>query len=173
MLNMRPIKTLQIYFLFSLIAISSPLRTENLADVYELALKNDPLLKAAEATYRAGKENRTQGIAGLLPTLSVGGSTNWNEYRVEEQIIDQYNSNSYLASLNQPIFRLDKWFQFERGTALSEAASAEFAYQQQETMIRVASAYFNVLNSIDSLNAARAEEKAIGRQKDLAKKGLM
>ena len=170
MLYMRPIKTLQIYFLFSLIAISSPLRTENLADVYELALKNDPLLKAAEATYRAGKENRTQGIAGLLPTLSVGGSTNWNEYRVEEQIIDQYNSNSYLASLNQPIFRLDKWFQFERGTALSEAASAEFAYQQQETMIRVASAYFNVLNSIDSLNAARAEEKAIGRQKDLAKK---
>ena len=170
MLNMRPIKTLQIYFLVSLIAISSPLRTENLADVYELALKNDPLLKAAEATYRAGKENRTQGIAGLLPTLSVGGSTNWNEYRVEEQLIDQYNSNSYLASLNQPIFRLDKWFQFERGTALSEAASAEFAYQQQETMIRVASAYFNVLNSIDSLNAARAEEKAIGRQKDLAKK---
>ena len=170
MLNMRPIKTLQIYFLFSLIAISSSLRTENLADVYELALKNDPLLKAAEATYRAGKENRTQGIAGLLPTLSVGGSTNWNEYRVEEQLIDQYNSNSYLASLNQPIFRLDKWFQFERGTALSEAASAEFAYQQQETMIRVASAYFNVLNSIDSLNAARAEEKAIGRQKDLAKK---
>ena len=170
MLNMRPIKTLQIYFLFSLIAISSPLRTENLADVYELALKNDPLLKAAEATYRVGKENRSQGIAGLLPTLSVGGSTNWNEYRVEEQIIDQYNSNSYLASLNQPIFRLDKWFQFERGTALSEAASAEFAYQQQETMIRVASAYFNVLNSIDSLNAARAEEKAIGRQKDLAKK---
>jgi len=170
MLNMRSIKTLQIYFLFSLIAISSSLRTENLADVYELALKNDPLLKAAEATYRAGKENRTQGIAGLLPTLSVGGSTNWNEYRVEEQLIDQYNSNSYLASLNQPIFRLDKWFQFERGTALSEAASAEFAYQQQETMIRVASAYFNVLNSIDSLNAARAEEKAIGRQKDLAKK---
>ena len=102
--------------------------------------------------------------------MSVGGSTNWNEYRVEEQLIDQYNSNSYLASLNQPIFRLDKWFQFERGTALSEAASAEFAYQQQETMIRVASAYFNVLNSIDSLNAARAEEKAIGRQKDLAKK---
>lgn len=167
---MRTIKNLQIYIPLILVIFSAPIKAENLADVYELALKNDPLLKAAEATYRAGKENRVQGIAGLLPTLSVGGSTNWNEYRVEEQLIDQYNSNSYLASLNQPIFRLDKWFQFERGTALSEAASAEFAYQQQETMIRVASAYFNVLNSIDSLNAARAEEKAIGRQKDLAKK---
>ena len=159
-------------FIVSLILIFgiNSLRTENLAEVYELALKNDPLLKAAEATYRAGKENKAQGIAGLLPSLTVSGTTTWNEYRVEEQLIDQYNSNAYLANLNQPIFRLDKWFQFERGNALSEAAAAEFAYQQQETMIRVASAYFNVLNSIDSLNAARAEEKAIGRQKDLAKK---
>ena len=146
------------------------LKSENLSDVYELALKNDPLLRAAEATYRAGKENKSQGIAGLLPTLSIGGSTNWNEYRVEEQLQDQYNSNSYYGNINQPIFRLDKWFQFERGTALSESAEAEFAYQQQETMIRVASAYFNVLNSFDNLNAAEAEEKAIQRQKDLAKK---
>ena len=164
--------TNKFFLLLSLLSIiiTGSIKAENLADVYELALKNDPLLRAAEATYRAGKENKRQGIAGLLPTLSISGSTNWNEYRVEEQLQDQYNSNSYLANLNQPIFRLDKWFQFERGTALSEAAEAEFAYQQQETMIRVASAYFNVLNSIDSLNAAKAEEKAIGRQKDLAKK---
>ena len=153
-----------------LLTLAGFLKSENLSDVYELALKNDPLLRAAEATYRAGKENKSQGIAGLLPTLSIGGSTNWNEYRVEEQLQDQYNSNSYYGNINQPIFRLDKWFQFERGTALSESAEAEFAYQQQETMIRVASAYFNVLNSIDSLNAAEAEEKAIQRQKDLAKK---
>ena len=164
--------TNKFFLLLSLLSIiiTGSIKAENLADVYELALKNDPLLRAAEASYRAGKENKRQGIAGLLPTLSISGSTNWNEYRVEEQLQDQYNSNSYLANLNQPIFRLDKWFQFERGTALSEAAAAEFAYQQQETMIRVASAYFNVLNSIDSLNAAKAEEKAIGRQKDLAKK---
>ena len=164
--------TNKFFLLLSLLSIiiTGSIKAENLADVYELALQNDPLLRAAEATYRAGKENKRQGIAGLLPTLSISGSTNWNEYRVEEQLQDQYNSNSYLANLNQPIFRLDKWFQFERGTALSEAAEAEFAYQQQETMIRVASAYFNVLNSIDSLNAAKAEEKAIGRQKDLAKK---
>ena len=164
--------TNKFFLLLSLLSIiiTGSIKAENLADVYELALKNDPLLRAAEATYRTGKENKRQGIAGLLPTLSISGSTNWNEYRVEEQLQDQYNSNSYLANLNQPIFRLDKWFQFERGTALSEAAAAEFAYQQQETMIRVASAYFNVLNSIDSLNAAKAEEKAIGRQKDLAKK---
>mgnify|MGYP003308177050 CR=1 FL=1 len=154
----------------SLSFVSTFLKAENLEEVYELALKNDPLLKAAEASYRAGKENKVQGRSGLLPNLSVSGSTNWNEYRVMDQIIDQYNSNNYSARLTQPVFRMDKWFQFRRGKALTQSAEAEFAYQQQETMIRVASAYFNVLNSIDSLNAARAEEKAIGRQKDLAKK---
>ena len=159
-----------IIFSLSLSFVSTFLKAENLEEVYELALKNDPLLKAAEASYRAGKENKVQGRSGLLPNLSVSGSTNWNEYRVMDQIIDQYNSNNYSGRLSQPLFRMDKWFQFKRGKSLSESAEAEFAYQQQETMIRVASAYFNVLNSIDSLNAARAEEKAIGRQKDLAKK---
>ena len=167
---MNSIRSLSLFVSLVLITLTSPIRGENLSDVYELALKNDPLLRAAEATYRAGKENKVQGIAGLLPTLSVGGSTNWNEYRIEDNLVDQYNSNAYFSTINQPLFRVDKWFQFKRGSALSESAEAEFAYQQQETMIRVASAYFNVLNSIDSLNAAKAEEKAIGRQKDLAKK---
>ena len=90
------------------VAFIGSIRAENLSDIYELALKNDPLLRAAEATYRVGKENKAQGIAGLLPTLTISGSTNWNEYRVEEQLIDQYNSNAYFANLNQPIFRLDK-----------------------------------------------------------------
>ena len=164
------LKNFSISLYLILISFTGSLKSENLSDVYELALKNDPLLRAAEASYRAGKENKAQGIAGLLPSLSIGGSTNWNEYRIEEQLQDQYNSNSYYGNINQPIFRLDKWFQFERGTALSESAEAEFAYQQQETMIRVASAYFNVLNSFDNLNAAEAEEKAIQRQRDLAKK---
>ena len=93
------------FFCLIFVTMTSSVRGENLSEVYELALKNDPLLRAAEASYRSGKENKAQGIAGLLPTLSVSGSTNWNEYRVEEQLIDQYNSNAYFANLNQPIFR--------------------------------------------------------------------
>ena len=158
------------FFLLALLLFSTSIVSENLNDIYQLALSNDPLLKSAEATYRAGKESKKQGIAGLLPSLNVTGTTNWNEARIEDTLIDEYNSNSYSGVISQPLFRLDKWFKFRQGKALSESAAAEFAYQQQETMIRVASSYFNILNSIDSLNAAKAEEKAIGRQKDLAKK---
>ena len=156
--------------LASFVLFSVSIFSENLEDIYELALNNDPLVKSAEATYRSGQEYKVQGRAGLLPQLSVSGSTNWNEYRVLDELQDEYNSNNYSASFSQPLFRMDKWFKFIQGKDLSKGAAAEFAYQQQETMVRVATAYFNVLNAIDSLNAAKAEEKAIGRQRDLAKK---
>ena len=80
------------------------------------------------------------------------------------------NSNVYLANLNQPIFRLDKWFQFERGNALSEAAAAEFAYQQQETMIRVASAILMYLTPSIVLMPHRG--KSDWSSKDSQKRGL-
>ena len=83
--------------------------TENLNDIYKMALENDPLLKASEATYRAGKEAKSQGISGLLPSLQVTGTTTWNEYRLEEEKLDEYNSNNYTGSISQPLFRLDKW----------------------------------------------------------------
>ena len=143
---------------------------EDLKDIYELALINDPTFKAAEASFRAGKEYKVQGRAGLLPSLSISGSTGWNEYRLEENLLDEYNSNNYSGSLQQPLFRMDRWFQFRQGKALTQSAAAEFASQQQETMIRVATSYFNVLNAKDSLSAVKAEVEAIGRQRDQAKK---
>ena len=36
-----------------------------LAEVYEIALKEDPQLKIAQATYKANKEAKAKGIAGL------------------------------------------------------------------------------------------------------------
>ena len=165
------VKFKKIIFVLGFLALSiSQLGAEDLKDIYELALKNDPTFKAAEATLRAGKEYKIQGRAGLLPSLNISGSTGWNEYRLEETLLDEYNSNNYSGTLQQPLFRLDKWFQFRQGKALSESAAAEFSYQQQETMIRVATSYFNVLNAMDSLNAAKAELEAIGRQRDQATK---
>ena len=115
---------------FSFVTLSiTPAFAEDLKDIYELALINDPTFKAAEASYRAGKEYKVQGRAGLMPSLSISGSTTWSEYRLEETLLDEYNSNNHSASLQQPLFRLDRWFQFKQGKALSKSAEAEFAYQ--------------------------------------------
>ena len=59
--------------LFILFLISFNLNSENLLDIYNEALKNDPTFKAAEYSYLADKELVVQGRAALLPSLTLSG----------------------------------------------------------------------------------------------------
>jgi outer membrane protein len=154
--------------IFVLFLISFNLNSENLLDIYNEALKNDPTFKSAEYSYLADKELVVQGRAALLPSLTLSGSTNWNEYYQDKQLQQEYNSFSSSARLSQPLFRLDTWFQYKQSKSLTSAAEAEFAFEQQNLLVRTAELYFGVLRAIDNLNAAISEEKAIKKQLDQA-----
>ncbi len=154
--------------LFLIILFSGHLTAENLLDIYNEALENDPTFKAAEYSYLADKEIVVQGRAALLPSITLSGSTNWNEYYQDDVLQQEYNSFSKSARVSQPLFRLDTWFNFKRSKSLTNAAEAEFAYEQQNLILRTAELYFGVLRAIDNLNAAISEEKAIKKQLDQA-----
>jgi len=138
-------------------------------DIYNEALENDPTYKAAEYSYLADKELKVQGRAALLPSITLSGSTNWNEYYQNKELQQQYNSFSTSARVTQPLFRLDTWFQYRQSKSLTDAAEADFAFEQQNLLVRTAELYFGVLRAIDNLNAAISEEKAIKKQLDQAK----
>ena len=154
--------------LFILIFLTSDLYAENLIDIYNEALKNDPTYRAAEYSYLVDKELVVQGRSALLPSLTLSGSTNWNEYYQDKQLQQSYNSFSSTARLSQPLFRLDYWFQYKQSKSLTNAAEAEFGYEQQNLLVRTAELYFGVLREIDNINAAISEEKAIKKQLDQA-----
>ena len=154
--------------LFLIILLSCHITAENLLDIYNEALENDPTFKAAEYSYLADKEIVIQGRAALLPSITLSGSTNWNEYYQDDVLQQEYNSFSKSARVSQPLFRLDTWFNFKRSKSLTNAAEAEFAYEQQNLILRTAELYFGVLRAIDNLNAAISEEKAIKKQLDQA-----
>jgi outer membrane protein len=99
----------------------------------------------------------------------LSGSTNWNEYYQNKELQQQYNSFSSSARVTQPLFRLDTWFQYRQSKSLTDAAEADFAFEQQNLLVRTAELYFGVLRAIDNLNAAISEEKAIKKQLDQAK----
>ena len=160
-------KATNLKILLSILFIT-PVSSENLLDIYNEALQNDPTYRAAEYSYLADKEIVVQGRAALLPSLTLSGSTNWNEYYQDKQLQQQYNSFSSSARITQPLFRLDTWFQFRQARSLTDAAEADFAYEQQNLLVRTADLYFGVLRAIDNLNAAISEEKAIKKQLDQA-----
>jgi len=151
------------------IFFAANISSESLLDIYNEALENDPTYKAAEYSYLADKELKVQGRAALLPSITLSGSTNWNEYYQNKELQQQYNSFSSSARVSQPLFRLDTWFQYRQSQSLTDAAEADFAYEQQNLLVRTAELYFGVLRAIDNLNAAISEEKAIKKQLDQAK----
>ena len=154
---------------FSLILFScSSLYAENILEIYNEALENDPTYRAAEYSYLADKQILVQGRATLMPSITLSGSTNWNEYYQNDILQQEYNSFSKSARVSQPLFRLDTWFNFKRSKSLTSAAEADFAYQQQNLLLRTAELYFGVLRAIDNLNASISEEKAIKKQLDQA-----
>ena len=165
-------------FLISLsfLFLSSFSHSATLADVYELALTNDPQLKIDEATFNADKEIKNKAMSGLLPKLSLRAGTTWNENKNTESNESLFtntqgsNSNFYSANLIQPIFRVDTWFQFSQGKALGEAAQAKFALSQQETIIRISNVYFSLLKAKKNLEVARLEEQSIKKQRDRTKR---
>ena len=63
----------------SILITSSGIYSENIIDIYNEALENDPQYKAAEYSLLAGKEIVVQGRAGLMPNVSISGSSSWNE----------------------------------------------------------------------------------------------
>ncbi len=151
-----------------ILLVSGHLSSENLLDIYNEALENDPTFRSAEYSYLADKEIVVQGRAALMPSVTLSGATNWNEYYQNDQLQQEYNSFSKSARVSQPLFRLDTWFNFKRSKSLTNASEAEFAYEQQSLLVRTAELYFGVLRAIDNLNASVSEEKAIKKQLDQA-----
>lgn len=158
---------------------STAASAETLANIYELALENDPVLKAAEASYKAGREAENLGRAALLPQVSgsygisnrdtsgtsfgltgFGDTQSFGTFPISEDT----DTTALSIDLRQNIFSLPAWFSFKQGKELSAVAEAQFAFDQQELIVRVAEAYFNVLRAKENLDTAIAEETAVQRQ---------
>ncbi len=155
------------------IAFAGMARADTLLEIYEMALKNDPVLKAAEASYKAGREAEALGRSALLPRvgaqasygesdLSAKAKYSFGNFTTDQEVSGE--QKEYYLNLEQKIFDLSAWFSFKRGKELSKQSEAQFALDQQDLVVRTVEAYINVLRAIDNLKSSKAEEAAYQRQ---------
>jgi outer membrane protein len=168
-------KKISLSLIAGLMALGSLTANANsLLEIYQLALENDAQLKADEAAYQGGLQNRTIGRAGLLPQVNATAFYNTAENNVEDRSTNEsssleQDSSGWEISLSQPLFNMSAWYSYRQGVKLSELAEAQFGADQQSLIVRVADAYFNVLRAIDNLETALAEENALSHQLDQTK----
>lgn len=174
---MRPKQSARCLFvLLGMLGVSGQALSADLLQVYRDALVNDAQYAAARATAEAGRERLPQGLAGLLPVIGGTANTVWNdnEYRVDSgaRTGKAYNTHAYNVSLTQPLFRWQSVIQYDQAKWQVVQTEANFAQASQDLVLRVAQAYFDVLNAQENLNAVRANKQSIAQQLEQAKKNF-
>jgi outer membrane protein len=145
----------------------------DLLSLYREAAFNDPVFNAAKYSFLAGKEKRWQGLSVLAPQVEATGNETKNDFYNQTRGTRQdLMSRSWNVTLTQPLFNWDKWSQFRQGDLNANIAEARFASAEQDLVIRVTEAYFNVLNAEDSLNLARNKKVLISEQLEQAKRNF-
>ena len=140
----------------------------DLMQIFAEAQQQDAQLRAAHAQLQAELEAVPQSRALLLPDISISANTATLDREFSggsnNDLEERFNTNGYSARLVQPLFRADRWYQLLAAQESSQQALAEYRNAEQELIIRVAEAYFNILRAEDNLSSAVAAETAFKRQ---------
>lgn len=145
---------------------------DDLNSIYRQALSNEPQFQAARADYLANKEIKSQAWAVLLPQINgtVYKTDSEKEYSNVSGVPGLANgtsstdSDGYSLNLTQTIYDQGKFSGLSQASAKVAQAVADFNYQQQELILRVAKNYFDVLAAEDNRAFSRAEKKSIAHQ---------
>lgn len=173
---MRAFRLLSCIGLFAGVGLFAPCAGGmDLLEALQQAETNDARFAAAHAYLEMGQEKAPQGLSGLLPSLSLSGETVWHDIDTRTggfSIDRQYNTHGYALILTQPVFRWQNWVTWNQGKLAAAMAEAEFDAARQDLILRVAEAYFDVLNAEATLEAAQAQKIAIAQQLEQAKQSF-
>lgn len=145
-------------------------QAENLLEVFQQALKHDPTFQTAQAQWLATQEliPITRGV--LLPNANATGSIGDSSTRVTfdggllpTQTFDG-TSQEYQINISQALFNYKGWAQLQNAKAQAKQAFANYNAASQDLMIRVATAYFGVLQAYELLQATEATKRSLAEQ---------
>ena len=135
----------------------------DLIRLYQEAAFNDPILNSARFNYAANKEIYWQGLSTLLPQVSANPTATrfFQHGEGNSRIFDQ---KSYTVSLTQPVFNAAALEVFKQGDLITKVADLQFLQAQQDLVIRVSQAYFDVLTAQDNVELFQNKKALIKQQ---------
>jgi outer membrane protein len=160
-----------------LAALAEP-PVQNLLSTYHQARESDPVWASAQNANLAAQEKLVQGKALLLPTATLGANAGHTHTDLERtggitnigrSGYDDYETYGYSLNINQPLYRKQNSIQYEQSKIQVAQAGEQLNTANQELMLRVSQAYFDVLLAQDKIDLIAAQKSAISRQLEQAK----
>ena len=154
---------------------------QSLIELYDAARSYDASYMSAKSLYDANLAKANQTLGGVLPNiaLSASASRTYFNYRPDvpapPTVVSSeryFGTGSAAITLTQPIYRPAVWATYKQGGPLLQQAAAQYEAAEQDLLVRVSQAYFDVLTSEDSLELVQAQKKAVGEQLASAKRNF-
>lgn len=155
-------------------SVSSTALAEDLLQVYELALTNDPVFQAGFHEHEAAKEIYSQAKALLLPTVKLDYSTtdtsvtiNKSDNPAFDRTEDEYTADNLTLSLTQSLYSFSNWAYFKQSKEDVKRVAAELEDVKQDLFMRVSEGYFSVLREYDNYRSIKAEVASLEKHYEL------
>ena len=162
-----------------LLALTTPVqaaeRAYSLIDIYQQALSHDPTLASALSANQAAQEIIEQGKALYRPSVNFNADANKLSTDIRYIGINRdpssanFETYKYGVDLRQPIYRKQNLVQMDQSKTQVNQADKQLHLSQQQLIMRVTQAYFDVLIAQDKIDLIAAQKLAILSQLEQAK----
>ena len=148
-------------------------RAENLQELYQAALGYDATYLAARAQANSAQYRVAQTGALRWPTAGLTASTTRGGTDLPQLDNNSYGTANQVAlSARQPLYNRVSSKTISQAEKSYEVAMADLETAEQDLIIRVSQAYFDVLTAQDNLTATRANKAQIVEQLASAKRNF-
>lgn len=154
-------------------ALAAPAQAQSLIELVESARSYDSSWQSAQAQLEAARRRADQARAGLLPSAGLSAGVSRSNTEVTRPPVDRSSGTQNLAlSASQPLYRPANRISYEQGQRGVDVAQAQLDAAQQDLLIRVSQAYFDVLSAQDTLTFVQAQKAAVSEQLAAAKRNF-
>ncbi|VTU32780.1 TolC family outer membrane protein [Variovorax sp. PBL-E5] len=156
-------------------AIALPAQGQSLIELYDAARDYDASYQGARAQYDASVARAAQAKAGILPTVGLSAGDTRTQLDVDvpgSNVSRGFSTQTVGINATQPLYRPANWATYEQGKRQADIAQAVLTAAEQDLVVRVSQAYFDVLGSQDSLALVRAQKTAVAEQLASAKRNF-
>ncbi|WP_294769129.1 TolC family outer membrane protein [uncultured Rhodoferax sp.] len=169
------LKLLPLALLGATLAPLAQAQAQSLMDLYGAARGFDASYQSAKSLYEANLAKAEQAKALLLPTANFAMGANTNNQEVNSPVVNRnysYDAQTATISAAQPLYRPANKASYDQGMKQVELAKAQLQVAEQDLIVRVSQAYFDVLASSDSLTFVKAQKAAVAEQLASAKRNF-
>lgn len=155
-----------------------PSQAQSLLELFDAARGYDAAYQSARMQYDANMTKAEQARAGLLPAIGLSANANSTTLNTEtatnvtNPTSRSFDTQSTSVSLTQPLYRPGNLAAYEQGKKQLELAQAQLEAAEQDLIVRVSQAYFDVLAAQDTLAFVRAQKTAVAEQLASAKRNF-